>query len=180
MRDDGLDDGVVLLAAWAEDDADWYARSTRDPVIQRFTTEPPTLEAAQVVAAIRRLRADEGAAGFVIRDAVTGERLGNIALSHDGRTGEVSYWVAAAARGRGVATRALTLFSRWALRTVGLSEVWLCIHRDNIASQRAAVKAGYQRAVSRDKTVEVKGVLWPMLGYARSASGRGVSSPDEG
>ena len=64
MRDRGLGDGVVLLAAWAEDDAGWYAESTRDPLIQRFTTESPTLEAAQVVAAIRRLRAGAGAEGF--------------------------------------------------------------------------------------------------------------------
>lgn len=169
MRGHGLDDGVVLLAAWAEDDAGWYAESTRDALIQRFTTESPTLQTAQVVAAIRRLRADGSAEGFLIRDSATGERLGNIALRHDGQTGEVSYWVAAAARGRGVATRALTLFSQWSLRTLGLREVWLCAHRDNAASQRAAVKAGYQRAVSRDKTMEVRGALWPMLGYALSA-----------
>ncbi len=180
MRGRGLDDGVVLLAAWAEDDAGWYAQSTRDPLIQRFTTESPTLQAAQVVAAIRRLRADESAEGFLIRDAVTGERLGNIALSHDGQIGEVSYWVAAAARGRGVATRALTLFSQWSLHTVGLREVWLCVHRDNTASQRIAVKAGFQRAVSRDKTIEVKGALWPMLGYTLSASKLSVLSPGEG
>ena len=179
MRDHGPSDGVVLLAPWAEDDAGWYAESTRDPLIQRFTSESPTLQAAQVVAAIERLRAAESAEGFLIRDAVTGERLGNIALSHDGQTGEVSYWVAAAARGRGVATRALTLFSRWSLRTVGLREVWLCVHRDNTASQRAAVKAGYQRAHSRDKTMEVKGTLWPMVGYALSASDLSMLSPDE-
>jgi RimJ/RimL family protein N-acetyltransferase len=179
MRDHGPDDAVVLLTAWGEEDARWYAESTRDPLIQRFTTESATLEAAQVVAAIRRLRADQNAEGFLIRDAVTGERLGNIALSHDGQSGEISYWVAAAARGRGVATRALTLFSHWSLRTVGLREVWLCVHRDNTASQRAAVKAGYQRAVSHDKTMEVKGTLWPMHGYALSASSLSVLSPGD-
>jgi hypothetical protein len=46
-----------------------------------------------VLAAIVRLRAAGDAEGFVICDAVTGERLGNIALRHDGRAGEVSYWV---------------------------------------------------------------------------------------
>ena len=180
MRGRGLDDGVVLLAGWAEDDAGWYAESTRDPLIQRFTTESPMLEAAQVVAAIRSLREDERAEGFLIRDAVTGERLGNIALSHDGQVGEVSYWVAAAARGRGVATRALTLLSQWSLRTLGLREVWLCAHRDNAASQRAAINAGYRRAANRDKTTEVKGTLWPMLGYALSVCDLDASPPGEG
>jgi [ribosomal protein S5]-alanine N-acetyltransferase len=71
------------------------------------------LDAGEVLAAIIGLRGASDAEGFVICDAVTGERLGNIALSHDGRTGVVSYWVAATARGRGVAAHACTLFSSW-------------------------------------------------------------------
>src|SRR5260370_22782607 len=43
-RDD-LDDGVVRLREWADDDAAWYAECVRDPEIQRFTTESPTLRA---------------------------------------------------------------------------------------------------------------------------------------
>lgn len=105
MGDHELDDGVVHLRQWSDDDAAWYADSVRDPLIQRFTTESPDLEAGQVLAAIARLRASDTEAGFVICDAVTGARLGNIALSHDGRSGEVSYWVAAEGRGRGVARR---------------------------------------------------------------------------
>lgn len=90
--------------------------SVRDPLIQRFTTESPTLDARQVLAAIARLRAAGDAEGFVICDAVTRQRLGDIALQHDGRAGEVSYWVAAAARGRGIAGRALALFSAWSFQ----------------------------------------------------------------
>ena len=93
MRGHGLDDGVVRLREWADDDSAWYAESVRDPLIQRFTTESPTLDAGRVLAAIARLRAAGDAEGFVICDAVTGERLGNIALQHDGRAGEVSYWL---------------------------------------------------------------------------------------
>jgi len=63
----------------------------RDPLIQRFTTESPALSAGQVLAKIVRLRAAGHAEGLVICDAVTGARLGNIALRHDGRAGEVSY-----------------------------------------------------------------------------------------
>jgi [ribosomal protein S5]-alanine N-acetyltransferase len=162
-----LDDSVVLLREWADDDSAWYADSARDPLIQRFTTESPTLDAGEVLAAIIGLRSASDAEGFVICDAVTGERLGNIALSHDGRTGEVSYWVAAAARGRGVAARALTLFSSWSFQQVGLDELWLRIHRDNVASQRTAMRAGYQRDPERDEYQEVKSAVWPMLGYAR-------------
>jgi [ribosomal protein S5]-alanine N-acetyltransferase len=98
-----------------------YADSVRDPLIQQFTTDSPTLTAADVRAAFARLRASGAEDGFVITDAVTGDRLGNIALQHDGTSGEVSYWVAADARGRGVARRALILFSEWSFRSSGRS-----------------------------------------------------------
>ncbi|HEY2549080.1 MAG TPA: GNAT family protein [Streptosporangiaceae bacterium] len=164
MNDHELSDGVVVLRDWADDDAAWYADSVRDPLIQRFTTDSPTLDAAQVRAAIDRLRGAGDAEGFIICDALTGERLGNIALDHDSGSGQVSYWVAAGARGRGVAARALAMFSSWSFRA-GLSELWLRVHRDNAASHRTAVQAGYQRDPARDKTQEVKGATWPMLGY---------------
>jgi [ribosomal protein S5]-alanine N-acetyltransferase len=165
MRDLELDDGVVRLREWADDDAAWYADSVQDPLIQQFTTDSPTLTAEQVLAAMVRMRASDADEGLVICDAVTGSRLGNIALRHDGSAGEVSYWVAAQARGRGVATRALALFSAWSFRVTGLEVLWLCVHRDNVASQRAAMRAGYRRDPGRDKSQQAKGSVWPMLGY---------------
>jgi hypothetical protein len=62
----GLDDGVVWLREWADDGSAWYAGSVRDPLVQRFTTESPDLDAGQVRAAIGRLRAAGDAVGFVI------------------------------------------------------------------------------------------------------------------
>lgn len=181
MGDHELDDGVVHLRQWSDDDAAWYADSVRDPLIQRFTTESPDLEAGQVLAAIARLRASDTEAGFVICDAVTGARLGNIALSHDGRSAEVSYWVAAEGRGRGVARRALALFSAWSFRVAGLNDLWLHIHRDNIASQQVAAHAGYRRDPGRDKSQEVKGATWPMLGFTLTgpAPEQAAADPDD-
>lgn len=168
---------MVSLREWADDDAAWYAESIRDPLIQRFTTDSPTLDAGQVLAAIIRLRAAKDAEGFVICDAVTGERLGNIALEHDGQAGEISYWVAAGARGRGVASRALALFSSWSFQTVGLAELWLRVHQGNHASQRVALRGGYQRDPKRDTSQQAKGTVWPMLGYTQHRPGRWDTSP---
>lgn len=166
MRDRELGNGVVRLREWADDDAAWYAGCVRDPLIQQFTTDSPTLTAEEVLSAIVRMRTSSTDEGFVICDAVTGARLGNIALRHDGSFGEVSYWVAAEARGRGIATHALALFSAWSFCAVGLEVLWLRVHRDNVASQRVAVRAGYRRDPSRDKSQQAKGAVWPMLGYA--------------
>jgi hypothetical protein len=85
---------AISLRSWSESDADWYAAATRDPLIQRFTTESPNLTPDEVRAAIRALLAsDHPYAGLVITDSVTGERPGNIAVSSEG---EVSYWLAGA------------------------------------------------------------------------------------
>jgi RimJ/RimL family protein N-acetyltransferase len=104
-------DQLVMLPDWRGDDADWYAAAVRDPEIQRFTSEREDLTAEQVRMAIADLHGRWDQVGFAICDAMTGERLGNIALSRTGLFGEVSYWVAAQARGRGVATAALRLMS---------------------------------------------------------------------
>ena len=71
-----------------------------------------------------------------IADARTGERLGNIALGYRDGVGDVSYWLATDARGRGVATRALTILSDWAAPTFGLTEIRLWTHVDNHASRK--------------------------------------------
>ncbi|MGV9596481.1 GNAT family N-acetyltransferase [Streptosporangium sandarakinum] len=171
MNDQGLNDGVVQLRDWADDDAAWYAESARDPEIQRFTTDPSTLDAAQVLAAINRMRASDREVGFVICDSITGAKLGNIALAHDGRVGELSYWLAAEARGRGVVTRALTLITSWAVRHIGLVELRLWAHQDNLASQRVALRAGYLRDPDRDKAQEAKGAVWPMHAFVLVPTG---------
>jgi ribosomal-protein-alanine N-acetyltransferase len=162
-----LVDELVVLRDWRQDDADWYAAAVRDPEIQRFTTEPETLTAGQVRAAIAALHERQDQVGFVICDAATGQRLGNIALRLMGPTGEMSYWVAAHGRGRGVATAALRLLSAWALTTLGLSELRLWCHADNVPSRRVAERAGYRRARQRDGERTVNGQTWPVVSYVR-------------
>lgn len=84
-------------------------RTRRGPrLIQRFTAEQPTVTAQDVRAAIHHLLSGPvGAAGFLIADVVTGQRLGNIALSCEHGVGDVSYWLGADARGRDIRARAL-------------------------------------------------------------------------
>ncbi len=166
---DGLSDGVVLLRAWRVDDAEWYASvAANDELIQRFTTESPTVTAKEVRSAIVELLAGPiGAAGFLVADAATGERLGNIALTHDGREGDVSYWLAPEARGRGVATRALRMLSSWAFTTLGLSRLRLWAHTDNRPSRAVAERAGFTLDPDRDEIRQIKGQTWPMVAYCQ-------------
>lgn len=169
MPDPALTDGAVVLRQWRATDADWYTDAAHDPEIQRYTTEPPTLTAAEVCAAIDALPNQPDTVGVVICDATSGRRLGNMALRHDAAIGEVSYWVVASARGHGVATRALRLFSDWAFAVLELSEIRLWTHAGNAASRLVAERAGYRRAPDHDQQRTVKGQVWDTVGYSRAA-----------
>jgi RimJ/RimL family protein N-acetyltransferase len=179
MPDPGLTltDGAVVLRQWRPTDAAWYGEAVHDPEIQRYTSESPTLTAAEVRAAIVALADQPDAVGLVICDATSGQRLGNIALRLDAGVGEVSYWVAAPARGRGVATRALRLLSEWAFAALELSAIRLWTHADNVASRLVAERAGYRRAPADDQRRTVKGQVWDTVGYHRAAPDQASQYP---
>jgi RimJ/RimL family protein N-acetyltransferase len=156
----------VTLREWTESDADWYAASTRDPLIQRFTTESPDLTANEVRDAIRALLAsDDPHRALIIVDSATAERLGNIAVDGEG---QVSYWLVASARGRGSATNALHCFADWLFATTDLTELWLRTHSENAASAAVAIRAGFERDPARDDRKLIKGELWTRLAYKRA------------
>ncbi|MGH3621317.1 MAG: GNAT family N-acetyltransferase, partial [Sciscionella sp.] len=70
------------------------------------------------------------------------QRLGNAAIEFLDGVASPSYWVAAKARGRGVATAALRLMLGEAIAR-DTHRVELEIHRDNAASRRVAEKLGF-------------------------------------
>jgi ribosomal-protein-alanine N-acetyltransferase len=165
-------DGVVQLRAWTFSDADWYAETAaHDELIQRFTGESPTLTSAEVREAIEDLLAT-GLPGFLIADAVTGDRLGNIALSHEDGVGEFHLWLAEPARGRGLAARAIRLLETWACEQLDLSEFQLMTRADNTRSRAVAERAGFVRHPERDKTRELKGETHPWVAYRKPISDR--------
>lgn len=161
-----LSDGRVQLREWSAGDAAWYAEESKDAEIQRFTSDPATLTAADVAQAILRMEA-AGAVGFLISDASSGARLGNIAVDIDDQVGHVSYWVAAGARGRGVATAAIRLVGDWLLESGQVTELRLWTHEANVASQKPAVKAGFARDPERDSERMIKGEPWSTVAYRR-------------
>lgn len=57
--------------------------------------------------------------------------------------GEIGYLVAPAARGRGVASRAVALLTRWGLEELGLERIELRIDPANTGSNRVAERNGY-------------------------------------
>jgi len=121
-----------------------------DPDVVRFTRVPAGADEAFVRGWIKRYEGgwDDGSrAGFAIRGR-DGGFLGFAAvveLDREHREGEIGYMVAPAARGHGIAPRAVELLTRWGFDELDLIRLELRIDFQNSSSERVAERAGYQR-----------------------------------
>ena len=115
-----LGDAVVSLRPWRETDVPAKLMAFGDPVVQRFSWSrtAPYTEAG-------------------------GGSLYDVDLEQS--RAAVGYWLAPAARGRGVATHAVRLLARWAFSGLGLARLELTCGPDNEASQRVAARCGFVR-----------------------------------
>ncbi|MEW2406144.1 GNAT family N-acetyltransferase [Streptomyces griseoviridis] len=133
-----------------EADVEAWLRGRTDPEFQRWNTplkEMNDLVDARASLAEKALAAAERtAATYCVTDAATGATLGHIsveAINPVMRTGRIGYWVLPEARGRGVASRALAVVSRWALTELGLQRLELGHAIGHEASCRVAERCGY-------------------------------------
>ena len=146
-----LADARVTLRAWEDGDVAWLARESRDPDVPRFTNVPEGNTEADVRAFLLAqgpLQARGEQLHLLAVETASSERIGPVGLHHADwrhRTGEIGYWTARAARGRGLTTAAARLRCAWALGPLGLGRLELRADVDNHASQRVAEKLGFTR-----------------------------------
>ena len=134
-------DGVVVLRPWAPADADALAAAWADPDIARWTAVPADHSLAAATAWIagwdvRRLR---GLALdlVVARAADPGPVLGEVGVSFLTRPPEVGWWLVPAARGQGIAKRAVRLLAE-RLRDAGATDLTADVDPANPASLAVA------------------------------------------
>ncbi len=155
-----LTDGVVTLRPWSRADAGFMAEASADPAIQRYNgvldrqgrPAPPvsTTDAEAVIdefASKWRAFATTGTpsgVAFAIVDASTDELAGCCGVDDWSKTdaAQFGYWIAPQARGRGYATRAVTLLTRW-LFELGAARAFVTIVAGNDASVGVARRAGF-------------------------------------
>jgi RimJ/RimL family protein N-acetyltransferase len=146
-----LEDGVVLLREWRDDDRDALVEMANDDSVQRWTRVPSPYardDADHWFALTRTTRAAGHQAAFAVVDAESDELLGSIDLRvnpSDPAIGELGYMVGPRARRRRVATRAVELLTRWAFDTLGLVRMEILVDPRNAPSVRVAEAAGYTR-----------------------------------
>jgi RimJ/RimL family protein N-acetyltransferase len=145
----GLSDGVLTLRAMQPGDAPAILEQESDPLTVGigFSAAAPT--AADIGRLAERAGLDwlvGGAAPFAIVDVASGRVAGSLRLRLAGppNVGGIGYAVHPAFRGRGYTTRALRLLVPWAFGTAGFARLELGAKPANIASQQAALRAGFE------------------------------------
>lgn len=141
----------LVLRQFRDEDAPALVEVYRDPVLRHFTQDPVTdgAAAARWLDVQRRGWTDGDRYSFAVEEE-GGALVANVVLKRgaaDLTRAEVGYWTAAAARGRGVAPRALEALTRWAFEVFaadGLVRLDLLHQVDNQASCRVAEKTGYR------------------------------------
>jgi RimJ/RimL family protein N-acetyltransferase len=145
LRSNGL-----ILRPWRDEDVPAIVVACNDPEIVRWLPVIPSPydeEDGKAYVALSRESWQSGDSyNFAIVDAETSRLAGSIAMSaRRFHVGHFGYWVAPEARGRGVATEALRALCRWAVDELGVKRLELLTDPENLASQRVAEKAGFQR-----------------------------------
>ena len=144
-----LSDGEIVLRARQERDMAAIAQASHDPETRQRLNDAPLASGNEQEGVARVAEQWERGTGapFVIADAADDRALGllNLQFGDDEEVASLAVSVFPAARGRGVASRALRLGALWGLQELGLSRVSAEAAADNHASIRAIEKAGFQR-----------------------------------
>jgi RimJ/RimL family protein N-acetyltransferase len=168
--DPPLDDGTVALRPVSITDIPDLVTACQDPDIARWTTVPSPYSEADAEAWLAGQEAGMAsghALALAIVSSAGGELLGAIEVGQRGDgVGEIGYWVAPWARGRGVASAALRLLSGWAIGHLGLERLQLKADVRNEASQAVALRAGYLREGVLRSYVELKGERRDMVMFS--------------
>ena len=143
--------GALRLRPWRRSDVPALVEAVRDAEVLRWCTGIPDpyteRDAVEYVTGAAWAWPRHGKAALAITDSATGELLGSIGLvvNTQHETAEIGYWVREANRGRGIAPAAVRLLVDWTFAILGLQRVELLTEPGNLASQRVAEKAGFQR-----------------------------------
>jgi RimJ/RimL family protein N-acetyltransferase len=143
-----LTDGIVLLRWFRRGDAAAVVDICADPEIPRWTYMPDDLDVRSARAWIDR-RAQSRQFGitatFAVVECASLDVVGQCGVGVDRHrdAGEAFYWVAAPARGRGIARNALGLVVQYAFGALALARVELKIDPANAPSQAVARGAGF-------------------------------------
>lgn len=138
----------VIIRPWRNDDVSALAvlANDRDVWINLRDAFPHPYTRSDAVAWIDIChRGDMAQKAFAIE--VDGSLAGGIGvlLQQDRIAAEIGYWLGRPFWNRGIMTRAVRVFSKWAMDTYSLHRVYCGVYEWNAASMRVLEKCGYVR-----------------------------------
>lgn len=151
-----------MLRPWSDTDIPAIVEGCRDAEVIRWLPNIPQPYSDADARAFLVHAADAAVARDELQFAIVDEAdavLGSIGMRLRDDPPSLGYWVAAAARGRGIATNATIALARWAFETLALPRVALYAEPANLASQRVASKAGFVRVPGASRR-EADRELW--------------------
>ena len=170
----GPEGAAIVLREWRRADIPALLPLLDDPAIRRtlpLIPDPYTTADAEEYVSKSRVNLTAGTA-MALAIVVDGDLAGSIDLrlgGLDSGSGEIGYWVAAPARRRGGASTATRLLSDFGFEALGLRRLELNAEVTNVASRRAAEKAGFELEGVRRAWRIVHGVPADFALYARLA-----------
>ena len=139
--------GPFGLRPWREDDVDAAFAALVDPDTTLWNAGwVKTREDAAYWLERRLDRTLEEHASWAVEETDAAVLVGSVSLhsiDRDQNDAEIGYWTVPAARGRGVAARAVDAACRWAFGALPIDRIELCHAVENVASGRVAEKAGF-------------------------------------
>jgi RimJ/RimL family protein N-acetyltransferase len=136
----------------------------QDPEIQRWTRVPSPYTLADARKFLTEVAPagwrHDGEYSFAVCDSTSADLLACVGLRrwHTDQLGEIGFWVAAAARGQGVATQAVAAVCRWGFAAVDLARIEWCAAVGNDGSRRVAEKVGFTIEGRLQSRLELNGV----------------------
>ncbi|MEU5152348.1 GNAT family protein [Streptomyces yangpuensis] len=181
MRDRLEVSSGLRLRRWSSADAGAVLAAFADPVMSWQAAEPVVTWAAARRWLVARAEQWDAGAGFAfaVVDGA-GTVLGNVAVGsvdRRHRTGWVSYWTVAAARGRGVASGGCAAVAAWAFEDAGLFRLELGHRVNNPASCAVARAAGFVVEGIQRGRLEYDGVRHDVELHARLATDADPAPP---
>jgi ribosomal-protein-alanine N-acetyltransferase len=171
--DPPLGDEVVRLRPWLNTDAPAIVEASRDPYIPKVTTVPApyTKGAGERWLERQRIRSRSGmGVSLAIAEAATDEAVGAVVVMQRSESlFGLGYWLLRAARGRGLASRAVALVAPWALAQPGVLALEALIEPWNEASCRVVERAGFTRDRLLPDEISVAGRKADVIRYVLEA-----------